>query len=81
MKKGLIQLLLAFLIVMPALAQKNIINGFVKDGEQPVNAATVTVKGTNNSVVTTEQGSFQIETTISFPFVLNVTCIGFLPVE
>lgn len=62
-------------------AQERTITGMVKaaDGAQPVSGATVTVKGTRNTVTTNDQGTFTIKAATGQTLV--VSAIGFKAVE
>lgn len=83
MKKSLI----VFLLLIPFLsfAQLNgavVISGkIIGDNHQPVNAASITVKGAATGTSTDSTGYFSLVTSQKFPFRLVITSIGFEPQE
>lgn len=80
-KTGLIRLLFSFfLLTILTAANAQTVTGTVLDEENnPVNGATVTVKGTNRATSTNASGNFSI--TASGKDVLVITSVGFANLE
>jgi TonB-linked SusC/RagA family outer membrane protein len=68
-------LLVVLVLSNPLLAQERTITGVVTSGDnkQPVSGATVTVKGTSNSVTTNAQGRYSIRVTGNAVLVVSHT--------
>ena len=78
MKKIASMVLLLAVAALPVWAQTNF-KGKVTDKAtgQPLTGATITVKGTNNSVVTDENGDYTIATSKALPVTLIASYVGY----
>ncbi|HVZ55338.1 MAG TPA: TonB-dependent receptor [Chitinophagaceae bacterium] len=67
----------------PARGELVEITGQVNSQEtrQPVQGASVSIKGTITGTVTDKQGSFSLRTRTPFPFVLVISSVGYQPQE
>lgn len=52
-----------------------------KNDKQPLESASVAVKGTVTGTITDNKGQFKIKTKLKFPFVLQVSYIGYETIE
>jgi len=81
MKRIFIFILLITGTAFSAFAQKQI-NGKVTDKEgAPLEGVSVTIKGTNKGVVTSNDGSFTINTNSSEKTILSFSITGYKPIE
>jgi iron complex outermembrane recepter protein len=81
MKKKFL-LILSFIIFASAGFTQGILKGIIKDEKGvPVEAASVSVKGTNIFKVADPKGEFSIPSPKTFPFILTVSSVGFAPAE
>ena len=81
MKKKFRLLLYSLLFVYTGYSQ-NTLRGVIKDEKGvPVEAASVSVKGTNIFKVADPKGEFSIPSPKTFPFTLTVSSVGFAPAE
>lgn len=81
MKKIFLTVLISLLIVNTLLAQQ-LLRGAIRDEKGlPVEAASVSVKGTQVTKVADVKGEFSIPYPKSFPFTLTVTSAGFAPTD
>lgn len=79
--KRYLQLALALLVVNTTTAQ-SVLKGVVQDEKRiPVEAATITIKGTGIYSVTDAKGQFSIGLPPTLPFTLVVTSVGFSAAE
>ena len=83
--KSLIHILLLTLLTQIVFAQDtpHEISGKIIDSttNEPLVAVIVAVKGSTNSVITDENGAFTIKTYRAFPITLQVSYIGYKPLE
>jgi TonB-linked SusC/RagA family outer membrane protein len=65
------------------MAQQGVIKGKITDrtNNNPVQGATITIKNSNNSTVSDEQGNFQLNSSSSGPVTLQVSSVGFRSIE
>ncbi|HEX6170306.1 MAG TPA: TonB-dependent receptor plug domain-containing protein, partial [Chitinophagaceae bacterium] len=81
MKKKFHLVLFSLLFLYTAYSQ-NTLRGVIKDEKGvPVEAASVSVKGTNIFKVADPKGEFSIPSPKAFPFILTVSSVGFAPAE
>ena len=81
MKKNFCLAIVSILFAGTGYAQ-SILKGIIKDEKgAPVEAASVSVKGTNIFKIADPNGEFSIPLPKSFPFKLTVTSVGFAPAE
>ena len=81
MKKKIRLLLFSLFFVYTGYSQ-NTLRGVIKDEKGvPVEAASVSVKGTNIFKVADPKGEFSIPSPKTFPFTLTVSSVGFSPAE
>lgn len=81
MKKKFHLVLFSLLFLYTAYSQ-NTLRGVIKDEKGvPVEAASVSVKGTNIFKVADPKGEFSIPSPKTFPFTLTVSSVGFSPAE
>jgi len=71
--------LLFLLLSLSAIAQTNTIRGQVKDtNNDAVVASTIQVGGTNETVITDENGQFSITTAAQFPITIRIMMMGYV---
>lgn len=79
MKRIVLLTLLLGLSFTVAFAQSGV-TGVIKDAKgQPVEAATVVIRGTNQFTVTDASGQFVLNTTEKVPFIIRISSVGFKP--
>lgn len=73
-------ILLFFTALAPAQVS---ISGTVEDltTRDPLIGASVVVKGTTDGTVTEFDGSFTLNTSVNFPFTIEITYVGFTPID
>jgi CarboxypepD_reg-like domain len=81
--RKIILILLNFLFVSIAVAQKTSITGKITDNndKSPIAGATIVIKGTVNGTVANAKGDFILNTSQKPPFTIRVSAIGFLQKE
>ena len=76
------RLMLFSLFFLYAGYSQNTLRGVIKDEKGvPVEAASVSVKGTNIFKIADPKGEFSIPSPNTFPFTLTVSSVGFSPAE
>lgn len=80
-KPGLIRLVLSFflLIIFTAVNAQTVTGTVLDEENQPVNGATITVKGTNKATITNATGNFSINATGKD--ILQFSFIGFITLD
>jgi TonB-dependent starch-binding outer membrane protein SusC len=81
MKKGLL-LICAFLLLatLPCLAQTTLVKGKITgNNNEPLSGAGITIKGSNNGVITNSKGEFEL--TVPADAILVISYVGFTPKE
>jgi TonB-linked SusC/RagA family outer membrane protein len=74
--------LIGFLSIQPVFSQSGTVRGTVTDSSgEPLQGATITVKGTNNGVVSDASGNYQINNVTDNNAVLSVSFVGFVTKE
>jgi vitamin B12 transporter len=76
-----ISLLAALIFLLPSAKAQTIISGTVRDNKNPVNGATIAIKGSYDGASSDSSGRFSFRTTEKGEQVLLVTAIGYKPFE
>ncbi|MBE7171587.1 MAG: TonB-dependent receptor [Williamsia sp.] len=86
--KGLLTGFFLFMLSLTLQAQNapaagSVLQGTITDSKtkEPLQGATVAIKGTNSSTVTDGKGQFSLRTEQKFPFTLLVSHVGYTPAE
>jgi TonB-linked SusC/RagA family outer membrane protein len=82
MRISILFALFGFLSMQPIFSQSGTVRGTVTDSSgEPLQGATITVKGTNNGVVSDASGNYQINNVTDNNAVLSVSFVGFVTKE
>lgn len=68
-------------LAMHSFAQQTISGNVQTREKSPINAASITVKGTDKTFITDSLGNFTITSPISTPFTLQVSSVGYIKKE
>jgi TonB-linked SusC/RagA family outer membrane protein len=77
-KKKITYFFLCFLFPLSIIAQDTVLSGKVIDAKnQALEAISVIVKGTNEAIITDQEGNFLLKTTSQLPLTLQFSSVGF----